>query len=165
MKRAFSLLELLCVLAVMAVLMGMLFPALGTARRQAAIVETKTRFARWALALEAFRNEYGSYPDLGDSPVEVNATAGRWVELLSGKSLSGSAMTDATAESLNTKALAFIDFTSGELDSDGRLLDGFGRSDIWAYFDADDDGFLDGLASVRGRVGFRAQGDPDITSY
>ncbi len=165
MKKAFTLVELLVVLAIIGILMAFIIPAASGVRRQAAIVQTKARFQRWALALEAFKNEYGSYPDLGDSPVAVNSTPGRWVELLSARDLEGHAATDPVAVDQNPKLIRFIDFTPDELDAQGRLLDGFGRYNIYAYFDADEDGFLDGLTSVRGRIGFRAEGDPTITSY
>jgi prepilin-type N-terminal cleavage/methylation domain-containing protein len=165
MKKAFTIVELLVVLAIIGILMAIIVPAASGVRRQAAIVQTKARFQRWALALEAFKNEYGNYPDLGSSPVEVNTTPGLWVELLSAHDIEGNPAADSVALDQNPKLIKFIDFTSDELDSDGRLLDGFGRSDITAYFDTDDDGFLDGLTSVRGRVGFKSAGEPTITSY
>src|SRR5690606_10964768 len=66
-RRAFTLLELLTVVAVIALLAALFFPAVNSARRAAQVARTKVQFAQWATAIAAFRAEYGSYPELDPS--------------------------------------------------------------------------------------------------
>lgn len=61
-NRAFTLIELLTVIAIMIVLMAMLMPMIGMARRSAAITSTRSLIKRVSTALEAFRSDVGTYP-------------------------------------------------------------------------------------------------------
>ncbi len=56
--RAFSLIELLVVVAVIAVLLSILMPALGTARRQARIVRAHSDLRQICIALESYALEH-----------------------------------------------------------------------------------------------------------
>lgn len=59
---AFTLIEILVVLAILSVLMGLLTPVLASARRAAAITATQTLLRRVSGGLERFHDEMGVWP-------------------------------------------------------------------------------------------------------
>jgi len=59
---AFTLVELLTVIAIIAILMGLLFPAIGIVKDQARKAEAKTACAGIVAAVKAYNTEYGKYP-------------------------------------------------------------------------------------------------------
>ena len=66
-RRAFTLIELLTVVAVIGILASLLFPAFRAARLTANKASARVQFNQWAAALESFRSEYGYYPALHSS--------------------------------------------------------------------------------------------------
>src|SRR5258708_34971588 len=66
-QSAFTLLELLTVIAVIGILAALLFPGIRSARVSANKAKTRVQFNQWAAALEGFRSEYGYYPALHSS--------------------------------------------------------------------------------------------------
>ncbi|MHC4425235.1 MAG: type II secretion system protein [Planctomycetota bacterium] len=61
-KSGLTLVELLTVLAIMALLVGLLVPALTVVRNIARETKQKAQFATIELALTTFKNDYGDYP-------------------------------------------------------------------------------------------------------
>ena len=61
-KSGLTLVELLTVLAIMALLVGLLVPAVSVVRNIARETKQKAQFAAIELALTAFKNDYGDYP-------------------------------------------------------------------------------------------------------
>ena len=61
-SAAFTLVELLTVIAITAILMGLLFPAIGIVKDQARKAEAKTACAGIVAAVKAYNTEYGKYP-------------------------------------------------------------------------------------------------------
>lgn len=61
-KSGLTLVELLTVLAIMALLVGLLVPAISVVRNIARETKQKAQFAAIELALTAFKNDYGDYP-------------------------------------------------------------------------------------------------------
>ena len=59
---AFTLVELLTVIAIIAILMGLLFPAINSVKDQARKAEAKTACLNIVSALKAYNTEYGKYP-------------------------------------------------------------------------------------------------------
>ena len=171
-NNAFTLIELITVLAIGAILMAMVLPLAQGARHQYALSETKARFHRYTLALEQFKAEYGFYPSMDGNPIQtssspmlINSTPNRFIELMTGHAITGGAMTDPIAQQENPKALSFITFTNNELTSDGQLQDSLGQTNIDLYYDADGDGYLDSLSGVRGTIGWQSSGSETITSW
>lgn len=60
--HAFTLVELLTVIAIIAILMGLLFPAINGVKDQARKAEAKTACLNILAALKAYNTEYGKYP-------------------------------------------------------------------------------------------------------
>ncbi len=59
---AFTLVELLVVVGVLALLVGLLFPALNSIRRSQKVKRTEAAIETISSAIEAYRNDYGLYP-------------------------------------------------------------------------------------------------------
>ena len=159
-KAGFTLIELLTVIAIIAILAGILIPTATGARTAASRARTRVLFSQWIIAIEAFRQEYGSYPDF-DASNKVNGGVATengvhpFHDILSGRRRDGSALPEAVSgssapEAQNYRRISFITFTGGDLfpvsDEDaGRrnlLHDGFENTDIAILVDRNLDGMI-----------------------
>lgn len=144
--RGFTFLELLCVLAVIGILSGLLFPSFTSARRAGARARTKVQFAQWGAAIEAFRREYGYYPTFSaDNLVNgaITATEHPFHDVLAGRRRDGSALPAGSPSAMqNSRGIAFHAFGEVELDSTGRLQDAAGHTAIAVLVDRDLDGWI-----------------------
>jgi prepilin-type N-terminal cleavage/methylation domain-containing protein len=61
-NKGFTMVELLMVLGIIALLVGILIPALNAVREAARNTKQKAQFSALDMALLAFRNDYGDYP-------------------------------------------------------------------------------------------------------
>ena len=61
-KKGFTMVELLVVLGIIALLIGLLLPALSSVRNVAKQTKQKAQFTAIELALIAFKNDHGDYP-------------------------------------------------------------------------------------------------------
>ena len=61
-KTGFTIVELLAVLAIIALMVGILLPALNVVRNKAKETKQKAQFMTINLALTTFKNDYGDYP-------------------------------------------------------------------------------------------------------
>ena len=168
--RAFTLLELLTVIAVISVLAALLFPAIGSARNAALKARTRVQFAQWAAALEGFRSEYGFYPVLDPSNL-VNppgsstdpAALHLFHDVLAGRRRDGAALPAAGAatdarqpEAQNRKLISFHAFQAADFTADHLLQDAFDGTEIAVLTDRNLDGFInaadfgDALPTVAG---------------
>ncbi|MDR2431904.1 MAG: prepilin-type N-terminal cleavage/methylation domain-containing protein [Candidatus Margulisbacteria bacterium] len=66
MRRGFTLLELLCALAVLAVLAAVTAPSIRGIQEEARLAETRTNLAVLQSAAEAYYSKFGAYPAAGD---------------------------------------------------------------------------------------------------
>lgn len=85
-RRAFTLVELLTVIAIIVLLIGILTPALSGARDQAKKTRTVAMFGTLDRALEAFANDFDRYPQSsGRNPFESGSatylTGAQWLAL------------------------------------------------------------------------------------
>lgn len=149
-RAAFTLLEILCVIALVAILSALLFPAVNAAQRAAKKARTRVQFAEWVLAIEAFRGEYGHYPDF-DATNLVNGGVGATVhpfhDLLAGRRRDGSPNEpDSAAARQNRKAIRFLVFRAADFDGSALLRDAFGNTEIAVLVDRDLDGIVKGGA-------------------
>jgi len=59
----FSIVELIAVIAVIAILIGLLVPALSQVQKMAATVSQKAQFSSISMGLETYREDMGDYPE------------------------------------------------------------------------------------------------------
>jgi prepilin-type N-terminal cleavage/methylation domain-containing protein len=68
-RRAFTLVELLVVMAVIAALAAILFPVFGNIKKGGALKRTRAQLAKVVMAIEAYKAQHGHYPpDNPDNP-------------------------------------------------------------------------------------------------
>jgi prepilin-type N-terminal cleavage/methylation domain-containing protein len=60
--RGFTLLEILTAMAIVAIMIGLLIPAIGMVQKTAQTVKQKSQFHAIEIALEAFNTDWGDYP-------------------------------------------------------------------------------------------------------
>lgn len=66
-KAGFTIIELLTVMAVIAILIGLLVPALGLVRDFAKEVQQQSQFHAIEVGLELFHKDFGNYPESNDN--------------------------------------------------------------------------------------------------
>ena len=139
-NRAFSLIELLTVIAIVAILLAIIVPTVGGARDSADRAATKARFNQWAAAMELYRQEYGYYPDIAPNGL---VDTDRFAAELTGRTLTGTSV-QGNANWGNTKGLSFYALATGDLDESGEeLVDAFGNFEIAMRRDTNRDGRID----------------------
>lgn len=151
---AFTLLELLSVMAIIGILAALVFPAVRSARVAASKARTKVQFSQWAAALEGFRGEYGHYPAL-DPTALVNGGATTVIsgehlfhDILAGRKRDGTPLPPAgPAAAQNRKLIGFYAFSDGDFTKTGSplpnlLCDGFDNTEIAVLVDRNLDGVI-----------------------
>ena len=150
-RRAFTLVELLTVIAVLGILAAILVPVVGRAQESARRARVKTQFAQWTVAIEGFRAEYGYYPNFATGTAaplpaacRVNEVPGLFVQTLTGRRADGAAPDLARALAANPRRVAFLNFAADELGAGANppVCDAFGNTDIVVLVDRDGDGLI-----------------------
>ncbi|MCC6352778.1 MAG: type II secretion system protein [Verrucomicrobiae bacterium] len=162
---AFTLVELLVVMSIIAALAGLLFPVAGGVNMQVRKVKTKTLFASIKMGLDQYYTEYQRMPQLsgagggGDISFQSDEPMGR--ELLS--AITGD-VDDDVGKRLNPKTISFCEFSEKQMkDNDSRglggyLVDGFGNP-FYMIMDFDYDGKIDRNAITQIPSRFQPKGD------
>jgi prepilin-type N-terminal cleavage/methylation domain-containing protein len=136
---AFTMVELLTVVAIIAILAGLLFPTIKTAMLKAEKAKAQTAIAGLSTAFRSYYNEYGRWP-VADTAANSNQTYvvdTNLVVLLKGVSNTGtlSGLTDpppvpptptysGTANLQgNARGIGFLEFKAEDLDVYGAFVD------------------------------------------
>src|ERR1017187_9235950 len=84
-KRAFTLIELLTVIAIIGVLIALLFPAIKSALGKAETTKAQQGVSGLATAFKAYYTEYGRWPATTTDPSGIISTTNWMVALLRGE--------------------------------------------------------------------------------
>lgn len=144
-NRAFTLIELLTVIAIIAILAAITFGVVKGVNERAAIGQAKAELASLALSLEAYKKQYGDYPRAGtsatlESTASATNQAGKFFNALMGKlgpkcdtasAMDGKMFVETARFSLSSATTLP---TKGNTDSVANaFLDPWGRFYIYAY--------------------------------
>jgi type II secretory pathway pseudopilin PulG len=148
--RAFTVVELLSVVAIIGLLAAILIPSVASARSAADKARTRVQFSQWTAGIAAFRTEYGYYPLFHASNL-VNGGADEenhfFHDVLAGRKRDGSALDAGSSAAIqNRKLSSFLEFSESDfsLNSTTRnlLRDAFGTTDIAVLVDRNLDGVI-----------------------
>lgn len=154
---AFTLIELLMVIAIIGILAGILIPTVGAVRKQANIAASKAQLSSYVNALQMFKGEYGYFPAFGVSvsgesyDVPLATKSSEFIRTLSGREINGNPISADAAKTLgNRRAQSFHSFSESEflLDDDdtiddSQLADRFNNTNIVVVIDANGNGLID----------------------
>ncbi len=134
-RSAFTLIELLIVIAIIGILMSLLFPAVNGAIDAAKKAQAKNDVTQIATAVIAYETEYGKLPDTNSS---VKVT-GDWLKALGG----------SNAANLNPRQIVFIEIAAAKRSKSGTNATG-DFVDPWGgnYMISFDDNYDNSLTSV-----------------
>ena len=149
-KRAFTLIELLTVIAVIFILLVIVVPSLRVVQKSVKKSASQARFNQWVSAIEFFRQEYGYYPWTRNTESDTilnlnNRNFGvTFVETLSGRNANGDPVTTGG----NRRGLSFYTFSNKDFFYDpetdainvNTLVDAFNNHKIMLVLDSDEDG-------------------------
>jgi prepilin-type N-terminal cleavage/methylation domain-containing protein len=127
-KKAFTLMELLTVIAVMAVLAGLLLPALSKAREKARNAAAESMIASLQTALSMYNMDYGVYP--ASSNVDSAQYNGNSFDTV----FDGTPNNLVAALTAMTKGGPYMEFRGSDLDESGGdyvVLDPWGRAYVY----------------------------------
>jgi prepilin-type N-terminal cleavage/methylation domain-containing protein len=157
-NKAFTLIELLTVIAVVGILAAIIIPTVGSVRTSAKKAKTKVQFSQLVQAFELFKQEYGFYPNIGERTDgknyvaldDVNSTK-KLAGALAGKKPDGNPL--GTADDYdgekalcgNRKKLSFYSFATDDFlknNNNYYYQDSFGNTEIFILCDANGDGVI-----------------------
>jgi prepilin-type N-terminal cleavage/methylation domain-containing protein len=101
-RRAFTLIELLTVMAIIGILAGITFGVVKGVQERSAIGQAKSELAAIAQALESYKRQYGDYPQSG----------------------TGNALPASTSVSSSDAQYVVFNALAGKLGPKGALIDG-----------------------------------------
>jgi len=144
---AFTLIELLMVIAIIGILAGILIPTVGAVRKQANIAASKSQLSNYVTAIQLFKGEYSYYPFVtggADITVDLSSQSTEFIETLSGR---GASDGKPKPEGGNRRRIGFYSFSESEFllkDDDTvdptQLADRFNNTAIKVRIDGDGDG-------------------------
>ena len=171
-RPGFTLIELLTVIAIIGILAGVLFPAIGGIRKRARQSSAQTAFSQWASGIARYKQTYGFYPNIGgtyatnlDTLHDLNDVAvnGRFVRALSGRQPTGTVLAPADRRALNRNAEEFVAFGRDDFEdpanfSDAsRLVDRFNNRRIRVIFDTDNNTSIRNISVPGGPLSLPAE--------
>ena len=115
-KRAFTLIELLTVIAIIGVLVALLFPAIKSALGKAEAAKAQQGVSGLATAYKAYYTEYGKWPATTTDPSGIMTTTNWMVALLRGEDKS--ATEGIITYNGNPRHIRFLEMKTADLAID-----------------------------------------------
>lgn len=141
-RNAFTLVELLIVISIIAVMAGLLMPAISTAQTKAKKMTSKNFMVQLATAIDRYKADYGFYPDVLTEKDRLNLADGsnseNLIKSLTGKNADGSMLSNSDRNKYNRRMISYIDFDNTTLvkkDNKWRIIDSFGNPNIYVCVD------------------------------
>jgi prepilin-type N-terminal cleavage/methylation domain-containing protein len=158
-RKAFTLIELLTVIAIIGIIAGMLAAVVPLVQKRAKVASSKAMFQTWTAAIEQYKSAYGQYPYLNniynsgnDTVVSLNnnATVVEFLKCMTGRQPifdgAGPLSTGAggDARKFNKQGTTFCDFGGDAFSPDDprKLADKFGNTNIRIVMDTDGNGLV-----------------------
>lgn len=171
-RQAFTLIELLMVIAIIGILASILLPVVNLVREKAKIAASKTQLSGYVNAIGMFKGEYNYYPfseahqDGGETIPSIGQD--EFVGTLSGRKLDGTSLTSEEAKDFgNRRMQSFYDFPESDFkggsSASGEIADRFNNTRIFIAIDGDGDGIIKGVPAPEGsgNIEIRAK----VTAY
>ena len=125
-KPGFSLIEMLTVIAIIAILVGLLLPALAIARRHARSAATRASMKNLGVALDNYQFDKGVYPLKPGASRQIHTGTPGYFDM---KCMPLNTLTDGTEDNAPLitllKSMKFLNVRQHEIDGAGKLLDHF----------------------------------------
>ncbi len=154
-RRAFTLIELLLVIAIIGIVSALLLVAIRGVQNRAKKVASEAMFQQWGQAISRYKAEYKYYPYLGSTgstsadsyyTLDNEDICANFVRALWGRNIDGTELTSAQRREFNPRGQEFCSFPNNNfMDSDPntrRLADSFGNGKIRIVLDTDGDGVI-----------------------
>lgn len=144
-NRAFTLIELLTVIAIIGILAAIIIPTTGAVRTAAKKSQVKSQFSQWGQAMTLFKQEYGYFPDITESATDPKLNSAKFAGALTARTLAGVAITADADLYGNKKRMSFYSVADGDLnEARDRIVDAFGNTEIVVLWDRNGNGQIDG---------------------
>jgi prepilin-type N-terminal cleavage/methylation domain-containing protein len=129
-KRAFTLIELLTVIAIIIILTALLFPAIKNALLKSEVAQAQSGISNLSTALRAYYTEYGKWP--------ISDTAGTWNYVVDANMvslLSGTDIGTLTSPGPTTELDGVLGGSSGQFQGNPRKIPflQFKQSDLGTF--------------------------------
>lgn len=154
-KKAFTLVELMIVIAIIGVLASLLLPMVTGAQSATLKAKSKTMFSSISSGLTRYKDEYGFFPTFLAEKTRVNLDDGKnsenMIKVLTGRNPDGSALSSQDRMSFNKNKTRYVDLTDENVVerkdpktnvNAWKIVDSFGNPNIYICVDGDGDGLI-----------------------